>query len=159
MEKNTHPHFQIENEDGMGFSVHNVCFTLNFLKPYHVKHIVYHKIFTFKKRCVYEFFGFFFSLFLIYYNIHLMFIVANCHMWIYVSRTCHLKIKLRLIFFFNPPTSSSSIMPSFTNTSLKKHTNPSTIKAIPSWVVPLEHHTLIFLYPSNLKTFINFHIF
>jgi hypothetical protein len=31
-------------------------------------------------------------------------------------------------FFFYPP--SSSIMPSFPNTSLKKHTHPSTIKAI-----------------------------
>jgi hypothetical protein len=31
--KIAHPHSQIENENGMGFFMHNVCATLNFLKP------------------------------------------------------------------------------------------------------------------------------
>jgi hypothetical protein len=31
--KNSHPHFQIENENGMGFFIHNVYVTLNFFKP------------------------------------------------------------------------------------------------------------------------------
>jgi len=72
----------------------------------------------------------------------------------FLSRTCHLKIKQWFILFFYPPTSSSSIMPSFTNISLKKHTNPSTINVISSLDGTIRTSHLDFHIPIKLEKII-----
>lgn len=71
--KLTHPHFQIENEDGMRFYIHNVCVTLTFFKPY-MWNIIHHNIFTFKIRNINDNYLLYFNFFLNCYDIHLLLI-------------------------------------------------------------------------------------
>lgn len=109
-----------ENENGMGFFIHNVFATLNFLKPSHLKSIIHHNIFTFKSRSINANYLLYFNFFLNCYDIHLLLImlVDTFHWFLSFFPRCAILKKPMVNVFFS--FFSSSISSSFTNTSFTK---------------------------------------